>query len=401
MLDGSVIAEETVRLVYVVTRADRIGGALVHVRDLAMAMQSSGHTVTVLTGGTGCFTEQLAERLIPFIALEHLSRPIRPLADARALLEMRHVLKRLRPTLVSTHSTKAGWLGRMAASSLGVPVVFTAHGWSFTDGVPAAAAWVHLWAERVAGPFADKIITVSQYDRELALKHRVAPARKLVAVHNGMPDVPRELRADPRRTPPHLVMVARFEEQKDHRTLLRALGRLSAMPWTLELIGDGPLLDDARELARGLGIASRVQFSGARHDVARRLSKAQLFLLISNWEGFPRSILEAMRAGLPVVASRAGGAAESVQHGVTGSVVRPRDVGELVHVLEPLLADAALRQRLGHAGRLRYESAFTFEHMLANTIDVYEGVLGARVATERHPAHLPVAHFPSIETLSH
>ncbi len=389
------------RLVYVVTRADRIGGALVHVRDLAMAMQSSGHSVTVLTGGTGCFTEQLAERLIPFIALEHLARPIRPLADARAFFELRHVLKRLRPTLVSTHSTKAGWLGRMAASSLGVPVVFTAHGWSFTDGVPPAAARVHLWAERAAGPFADSIITVSEYDRELALKNGVAPSAKVVAVHNGMPDVPRELRAEPHRSPPHLVMVARFEEQKDHGTLLRALGRLSAMPWTLELIGDGPLLEDARELVRGLGIASRVQFSGARQDVARRLSKAQLFLLISNWEGFPRSILEAMRAGLPVVTSRVGGAAESVQDGVTGSVVRPRDVSALAHALEPLLADGALRQRLGSAGRGRYESAFTFERMLAQTVGVYERVLGARVVAERQPAHLPVAHFPSIETLTH
>jgi len=206
-----------------------------------------------------------------------------------------------------------------------------------------------------------------------------------------MPDVPPELRATPDRSPPHLVMVARFEEQKDHSTLLRALGRLSAMPWTLELIGDGPLLEDARELARALGIAERVQFAGARHDVARRLSRAQLFLLISHWEGFPRSILEAMRAGLPVVASRAGGAAESVENGVTGAVVRPREVGELVQALTPLLADPALRRRLGTAGRRRYEASFTFKRMLTRTIAVYEQVLSTRTGTvgqrELSPAH--------------
>jgi glycosyltransferase involved in cell wall biosynthesis len=388
-----------VRLVYVVTRADRIGGALVHVRDLASAMQSAGHHVTVLTGGTGCFTEQLAERDIPFVALRHLSRPIRPLADARALLEMRGVLKRLRPQLISTHSTKAGWLGRMAARSLGVPVVFTAHGWSFTDGVPPLAAFVHLWAERVAGPFADRIITVSQFDRELAVKHRVASARKIVAVHNGMPDVAPALRADARRCPPHMVMVARFEEQKDHATLLRALGRLTAMPWTLELIGDGPLIDDARELTRAVGISDRVQFVGARNDVERRLAGAQLFLLISHWEGFPRSILEAMRAGLPVVASRAGGAAESVDHGVTGVVVRPRDVGELAHALGPLLTDAELRHRLGNAGRQRYEEAFTFQQMLGHTVAVYDQVLNARAV--RHPRSLATGRIAPVEPTLH
>jgi len=382
-----------VRLVYVVTRADRIGGSLVHVRDLAVAMQAAGHNVTVLTGGTGCFTEQLADRNVPFIPIEHMSRTIRPLDDVRALFEVRAALKRLRPHLVSTHSPKAGWLGRIAARSLGLPVVFTAHGWAFTEGVPALAAWIHLWAERVAGPFADRIVAVSRYDRDLAVKRRVAPARRFVVIHNGMPDVAAELRAKPDRTPPHLVMVARFEEQKDHSTLLRALGRLSRMPWTLELIGDGPLMDDARELARALGIADRVQFLGARQDVARRLSHAQLFLLISNWEGFPRSILEAMRAGLPVVASRAGGAAESVEHGVTGVVVRPREVGELAEALEPLLTNADLRVRLGTAGRQRYEDAFTFERMLTETVGVYEQVLQSRTGKVRQPVLSPAARI--------
>ena len=88
------------RLVYVVTRADRIGGSLVHVRDLAVAMRAAGHTVTVLTGGTGCFTEQLADRNVPFIPIDHMSRTIRPLVDARALFEVRAALKLLSPHLV-------------------------------------------------------------------------------------------------------------------------------------------------------------------------------------------------------------------------------------------------------------------------------------------------------------
>jgi glycosyltransferase involved in cell wall biosynthesis len=383
-----------VRLVYIVTRSDRIGGALVHVRDLALAMQQAGHEVTVLAGGTGCFTDQLRDRGIPYVTLRHLSRDISVVADACALFELRSVLKRLRPHLVSTHQSKAGWLGRLAARSLGIPVVFTAHGWSFTDGVPEGAATIHRWAERVAAPLADRIITVSDFDRALALRQRVATDHKLVSVHNGMPDVSPALRAAPERCPPRLIMVARFEAQKDHRTLLRALGALAHLDWSLELIGDGPLLPEARVLARTVGIADRVRFLGARDDVAQRLARAQLFLLITHWEGFPRSILEAMRAGLPVVASRAGGAAESVLDGETGVVVPPDNEAALRQALEPLLANAALRERLGAAGRQRYEASFTFDHMLDKTVAVYEAVLPARrvdvpqpfVIADRRPA---------------
>lgn len=371
------------RLAYVVTRSDRMGGALVHVRDLALAMQGAGHRVTVLAGGTGCFTDQLRERGIPYVVLRRLSREIRAIADTRALLELRSVLGRLRPDLVSTHQSKAGWLGRLAACSLGIPVLFTAHGWSFTDGVPAGAASVHRWAERFVAPLADRIITVSDFDRALAIRQHVASERNLVSVHNGMPDVPPELRAVPGRTPPRLVMVARFEEQKDHHTLLRALGALAHLEWSLELIGDGPLLHEARLLASSIGISDRVHFLGARDDVARRLADAQLFLLITHWEGFPRSILEAMRAGLPVVASRAGGAAESVCDGQTGVVVPPRDEAALRQALEPLLVSAALRDRLGAAGRRRYEASFTFDRMLEKTVAVYESVLAARGAGAR------------------
>ena len=118
-----------------------------------------------------------------------------------------------------------------------------------------------------------------------------------------------------------LTMVARFEPQKDHPSLLKALARLRNHAWRLELIGEGPLLERTRDLARSLGIADRVEFLGQRSDVAERLATSQVYVLSSNWEGFPRSILEAMRAGLPVVASDVAGVSEAVVDGVTGYVV--------------------------------------------------------------------------------
>jgi len=304
--------------------------------------------------------------------------PIHPLRDLRAFREIRAALTELRPELVAAHSSKAGILGRLAGRSLQVPVVFTVHGWAFTPGVPPLHAAVYRQVERLVGPLATKIITVSEFDRSLGLAAGIAGEDRLVTVHNGMPDVPQSLRADPGRTPVRLVMVARFGAQKDHPTLLRALATLQHHAWELDLIGDGPLRGEAEALATALGLAGRVRFLGQRTDVDQILANAQISLLVTNWEGLPLSILESMRAGLPVVASSVGGIGESVRDGETGYLVPRGGVEELADRIGRLLTDAALRLRLGASGRARYEQHFTLEHAVAKTLAVYLDVLGDR-----------------------
>ena len=371
---------EPMRVVFVITRSDNVGGAHVHVRDLASYLVAEGHEVMVLVGGTGPFTEDLMARGVAYWSLKYLVRPIRLGQDTMAIWELRRVLAALRPDLVSTHSSKAGWLGRLAAKSLRLPVLFTAHGWAFTEGVPEWERRIYALAERLATPLADRIITVSEYDRQLALQLRVAPSHKLVTVHNGVPDVPASLRARPHTQPPRLIMVARFEPQKDHFTLLRAMYELRDLQWELELVGEGPLLDSVRSEVGRLGLVERVHFLGARRDVAERLALAQIFVLVSRWEGFPRTILEAMRAGLPVVASDVGGVREAVVDGVTGFVV-PRGNGQqLAHCIRRLIDDPSLRTEMGSKGRARYEQHFDFKHMVRKTVAVYRQVL-----SDRHP----------------
>src|SRR5260370_14237234 len=334
------------RSVYVVTRSDSIGGAHVHVHDLAAALRTAGHQTIVLSGQRGPFGEELAAEGIPHYPLRHLVRPIHPWHDAAALFEIQAYLRWLRPDLVSAHSSKAGWLCRLVGVTLGIPTVFTAHGWAFTTGVPPGAARLYRWAERLTAGLADRIITVSEYDHQLALRYGVVPAAKLVTVHNGMPDIPPADRADPGRSPPRLVTIARLEPQKDHSTLLRALAQLQATAWELDVIGDGPLRSQAAALATELGISHRVRFLGARRDIATQLAQHQLFALISHWEGFPRSILEAMRAGLPGVASDVGGVRESVSEGETGFLVPREDIAGLRARPALLLDDPGLRSRL-------------------------------------------------------
>ncbi|MEN9243411.1 MAG: glycosyltransferase, partial [Gloeomargarita sp. DG02_5_bins_242] len=143
----------------------------------------------------------------------------------------------------------------------------------------------------------------------------------------------------------------------------------------VDLVGDGPLFGELKQLVSRLNLGQQVTFWGYRTDVANLLAQAHIFALISHWEAFPRSTLEAMRAGLPVVVSDVGGAAEAVLPGVTGYVIPPGEQTELVRVLQQLIDQPQQRRLLGQAGRQRYEECFTFARLLQQTLQVYQRLL--------------------------
>jgi glycosyltransferase involved in cell wall biosynthesis len=218
------------------------------------------------------------------------------------------------------------------------------------------------------------------------LDARLVEEKRVVTVHNGMPDVPPTLRANPGQSPARLVTVARYEPQKDHGTLLRALGGLQDQPWELDLIGDGPLRGQMERLARELGLQGRVHFLGQRKDVGQLLARAQVSLLVSNWEGLPLSILEAMRAGLPVVATSVGGVSETIRDQETGYLIARGDVEGLREGVRRLLTDPDLRIRMGAAGRRHYEQHFTLDQMVRKTLAVYqEALAGSTPQWAGHP----------------
>jgi len=360
-----------VRVAYVITRADAAGGASVHVRDLARALIGRGCEARVFVGGEGPVTDQLRAAGVPFHSLRFLRRDIHPVRDLRAFVELERALAAYKPDLVSTHTAKAGFIGRAVCARLGLPAIYTPHGWAIANRISPRHGPLFLAAERMAARWASAIVCVSEYERRLALAGRVAPIEKLHVVHNGVHDVPPELRADPGATPVRIVSVARFERPKDHRTLLEALARLRGIEWELAAIGDGPLERDARARAESLGLGTRVQWLGYRADPAPTLARASLFVLSSRSEGFPRSVLEAMRAGLPVAASGVGGVGEAVAEGRSGLLAPPGDVEAFVKILQKLLPDAALRQRFGVVGRQIYQERFGFERMLESTLAIY------------------------------
>jgi glycosyltransferase involved in cell wall biosynthesis len=363
------------KIVHVITRGDVLGGAQSHVRELSLELRALGHEVTVLTGGPGIFTEQLRQGRIPWMQVSSLVRPLRPHLDLAALGQLCGALDALKPDVVCAHTAKAGSLGRAAAWLHHIPSVFTPHGWSMFDRTTLRPRPLFCCAEYLAGRLGSRVINVCESERALAQQARVCAAGRLEVVHNGIGAHPLARLRPVNAQPPLMVMVARFAAQKDHSTLLQALSELLTLDWHLFLVGTGDREARVAAQVNALGLRHRVRIVGPETNVARLLMQAQIFVLSTHFEALPISILEAMRAGLPVVATNVGGISESVRHKETGLLVEHGDVAALRDALACVIAKPALRLALGRAGRRLWAAQFTASVMAERTVEVYKRAL--------------------------
>jgi glycosyltransferase involved in cell wall biosynthesis len=348
-----------------------------HLLDLALGM-SEEYELHVATGEEGFLTETCREQGIPVHVLPHLEREIKPWSDLRAVHELTQLMRTVEPDLVHAHTFKAGFLGRLVAKVLKIPAIYTVHMWPFGHAVPLSWRMVAPVCERWAARWCDKIISVSALGARDAVQYKIAQESQVTCILNGIPDHRSRASLDHDHGA-SCTMVARFTDFKDHGLLLRAFARVPGEA-RLKLVGDGSTLAAAQKLAEELGIRERVEFKGARGDVPEILAQTDVFVLASKTETLPISILEAMRAGLPVVASDVGGVSEEVLDGETGILVAPGSVEELSAALRRLLADKSLRIAMGRAGRRRFEEYFRADKMIQQTEKVYRQVLAERVA---------------------
>jgi glycosyltransferase involved in cell wall biosynthesis len=372
------------------------GGAQACVFALARGFAAE-YSVTVGCGPGGPLVSRLRAAGIRVVEVPDLIRAPAPLVDLKALWWLVRWMRRERFTLVHCHSTKAGLLGRFAATIAGVPVrVFTVHGWPFTGWWHPALRWATVAAERMAARISTAVICVSEHDRQRALRLGIGPAAKIRVVHNGV-DPGRWLFAagevepgagslpggalwrhgvvpDVRDGGCRVVAVGRLTHQKDPFVLLRAW-QLIRGPHRLIIAGDGALRADLEAAIRQHGLAGRVDLLGARDDVPDILHDADVFVMTSRWEGLPLAIIEAMMSGLPVVATAVGGVPEEVVDGETGLLVPPGEPEALARAVQRFLDDPQLRARAGAAGRRRAMERFTEARMLRETAEVYTGVV--------------------------
>jgi glycosyltransferase involved in cell wall biosynthesis len=353
------------RVLLLITLAET-GGAQTYVAALAKALARE-YDVLVAAHGEGF----LADAGLRYVPLRHMRRRLDPLHDLLALVELFRLFRRERPLVVHANSSKAGVLGRLAALAARVPVrFFTVHGWAF-KAHSGRAATAYLWADRLMSPLTTTTICVAHGERDAGLRARTCRADRTVVIHNGVAlDGPRRP-PGPAARPATLVSVGRLRAPKDFLTLVRAIAALEPGSARLRIAGDGPDRAAVEAEVDRLGLGGAVELLGTRNDVPALLAGADVFVLASDSEGLPMSVLEAMAAGLPVVASAVGGVPELVRDGETGFLVPPRDSAALAGALERTVSDPALRDRLGEAARRRVEREFSFERFEREHLELY------------------------------
>lgn len=315
-----------------------VGGAERNLVSLAQVLARGGWSVEVASVmPPGEMRHALRETGIDVEDLHATSH-----LDQRALVRAVAWLRRTRPHLLHTWLFHANLLGRVAAWLAGVGVV--------VSGVRVAEPRrLHLLGERLTQGLADRIVVNSEGLRRYMIAHGIRPER-LQVIPNSV-DIER-FRFEPReekRSDPffRVLFVGRLDRQKGVDVLVRAAAELADVRF--DLAGEGPERDALQAQARDL---PNVRLLGFRPDVPELLARADALALPSRWEGMPNVLLEAMAAGVPVVATRVAGSADLVEDGVNGLLVEPDDPRALASALVRLRDDGPLRTRLAEAGRL-------------------------------------------------
>ncbi len=296
------------------------------------------------------------------------------------LLRLARLLRRGRFDVVEAYGFKAGLLSRAATGLVGGPrVLIGVRGLHFTEAEDPDGAKTRfvLGVERQLARWTHGYDANSCGARDF-LVGRGFPAKKFTVIPNGV-DLPARSRVARRGDEPvRLISVARFVPRKRHTVLIKALERLrdAGLGVNCELVGYGPTEPEVRRLADASELNGHLDFAGrlGQPEIAARLAQADIFVLNSLWEGMPGSILEAMAAGLPVVATDVSGTNEVVVNGETGLLVPPDDPGALADAIATLVRDGALRLSMGAAARRRAETQFSFERVVLEKAALYRRV---------------------------
>ena len=338
-----------IRVLHIITRLD-VGGSTENTLISATRMPRGEFASALISGRTVSPPPRLAETLraanVRWFEVPSLLRPVRIPNDGWTLWRLWRLIRALRPEIVHTHSSKAGFLGRLAARLAGVPhILYTPHGHVFQGYFSPAATRAFVRLERLAARWTDRVITLTDAEADQHRALGIGHAKQFVTIPSGI-----DLDAAP--------------------------GILEQFPETrFVLVGDGEMRPALEAQARALGVADRVIFTGFREDVPSLLAGMDIVVLPSLNEGMGRVLVMAMALGKPIVATRVGGVPELLLDGAAGRLVPPGDSVALGGALRDLLLDPAQTTAFAEAGRRR-SARYGAQAMVDALAQLYREVAG-------------------------
>ncbi|MFH1725942.1 MAG: glycosyltransferase family 4 protein [Elusimicrobiota bacterium] len=390
------------KVVHIITRLD-FGGAQQNTLYTVSHLDGARFEPVLISGAGGYLDGKAGglsrlDRPVRVQMLPDLVREIAPLRDLLACLQLRRLLSEERPAIVHTHSSKAGVLGRIAAALAGVPViVHTFHGFGFHEGMNPLLRWAYVLLERLAGSLSTRLVFVSKANMRYGERYGLGDRRRYALIRSGVKLSDFRLLAGERariRTAigaggggPLVVGVGNLKPQKNAADFLRVARRVvGRVPdASFVFIGDGPLRSAIEAEAAASGLGGRLRLLGWRRDVARILGAADVFLLTSLWEGLPRSLVEAMKTGLPCVCYAVDGVRDVIEDGENGFAAPAGDWETLARRVEELLRSSSLRGTMGAKASESIGPEFDIDEMVRRQERLYDECL-ARSSGPATPA---------------
>jgi glycosyltransferase involved in cell wall biosynthesis len=330
-----------------------IGGPAIHVTLLTAELQDSVFSSTLVTGQIssqeGDMSYLANELGVKPVIIPGMGRDISFFDDFITLLQLIRWTHRLRPHIVHTHTAKAGFVGRLAAYLSGVPVIIhTYHGHVFRGYFGSLKTSLFILLERMTARFSDMLLTISDTLREDLISFEIAPPERIKVIPLGLNLLPfvmshrqgtfrRSINCDERT--PLVVIVGRLVPIKNHDLFLLAAQKISAMlpEARFVIVGDGERRGELESMVAQLGITEVVHFVGWQRELAAIYADADVLVLTSHNEGTPVSVIEAMAAGVPVVATAVGGVPDLLKDDNYGFLVPPNDVDTLTETVLKVL----------------------------------------------------------------
>jgi glycosyltransferase involved in cell wall biosynthesis len=372
------------------------GGDCVLMLELGQAAREQGYDVDILALDRH-FQDLIRARGLGLVDLDVIRREIRPLWDLHGFVRLKRFLARTPYTIVHTHTTKPGIVGTLAARTAGVPAVMhTVHLFPFHEETGKVVTAAYVAAERLAARWCDRLVTVSDHQRDWALRAGIGSPEKVISIPNGVPSERAQANRSREETRAGLgigeafmiLSTGRLAEQKGLEYLIRAAVLLRDLPEArIVLAGNGPLEQELTRLVSDLGLEGTVSFTGHRADVGDLLAASDLVVLPSLWEGLSISLLEAMAAGKPVVTTSIGSNREVTNDGETAVLVPPKDPAALAAAIRSLAPDAPRREELGLQGQRRQREHYGLQRMLDAYLAEYDRL---RRQKEQHASTRPV-----------
>lgn len=369
------------KILFIITKAEW-GGAQRFLFELVNHLDKNAYESVIAAGESGELLDKLNSEGFQTLILKHLNNRF-SLNSFSAIFEIFALVRRIRPDILYLNSSMAGFVGAFGGWLARTPkIIYRIGGWAFKEPRGKFAKLVFLWAEKISAPFKDIIIVNSEFDRQLAIKNGVAGPKKIVTIYNGLDldnlnFLPKEKAglqlfesvgiSFPKTQ--HLIgAIANLYKNKGLEYLVKAIAILRDSSKTkdvrLIIIGEGEERHRLENKIDHYRLTGSVFLVGQIDEAYKYLKAFDLFVLPSVKEGQPWSVLEAMAAEVPIVATNIAGVAEMIENESSGFLVEPADSAALAHAIEKMLIHPSLAQACAQNAKIRLKEAFGVDQMV-------------------------------------